>query len=124
MDLDMDTSYSRDPGVASISPSRAPSPEGKLDPEMVAEQHQPMIRGFDSEYGLLSKPVDIPPRETKGIKWVMVVLGIYSSIFLFALDNTVVSDVQPRLATEFPDGMNKLACKFGQSSIPFHGMRG
>jgi hypothetical protein len=29
---------------------------------------------------------------------------------LFALDNTVVSDVQPKLAVEFPDGISKIAC--------------
>ena len=37
------------------------------------------------------------PRSMKDITWFCVVLSLLSSIFLFALDNTVVADVQPSI---------------------------
>ncbi|KAL8858174.1 MAG: hypothetical protein Q9178_005351 [Gyalolechia marmorata] len=42
-----------------------------------------------------------PPREVHGIKWVLLVLSILSSTFLFALDNTIVADVQPAIIERF-----------------------
>lgn len=36
-------------------------------------------------------------RRITGIKWVLVVLSILSSTFLYALDNTVVADVEPKI---------------------------
>jgi len=33
--------------------------------------------------------------------WILVVISILSSTFLFALDNTVVADVQPKIILEF-----------------------
>ncbi|KAI9835615.1 MAG: hypothetical protein M1837_003704 [Sclerophora amabilis] len=35
------------------------------------------------------------PRSVHGISWVLVILGTLSSIFLYALDNTIVADVIP-----------------------------
>jgi hypothetical protein len=43
----------------------------------------------------LSPAEEVSPRDVHGWKWVLVVLSIFSSIFLFSLDNTVVADVQP-----------------------------
>ena len=40
-------------------------------------------------------------REITGIKWVLVVVSILSSTFLYALDNTVVADVQPKIVDRF-----------------------
>lgn len=40
-------------------------------------------------------------RNITGIKWVLVVTSILSSTFLFALDNTVVADVQPKIVDRF-----------------------
>ncbi|KAJ5153823.1 Major facilitator superfamily domain general substrate transporter [Penicillium coprophilum] len=40
-------------------------------------------------------------RETGGWKWVVVVLAIYSSQFLFALDQTIVANVQPAIVEQF-----------------------
>lgn len=40
-------------------------------------------------------------RKITGIKWVLVVLSILSSTFLFALDNTVVADVEPKIVERF-----------------------
>lgn len=44
---------------------------------------------------------DKPVRKITGIKWFLVVLSILSSTFLFALDNTVVADIQPKIVDRF-----------------------
>ena len=49
-----------------------------------------------------------PPRPVKGVLWVLVVVAILSSTFLFSLDNTVVADVQPTIVRQF-GSVNKLA---------------
>ncbi|KAH8177214.1 major facilitator superfamily protein [Sarocladium implicatum] len=41
------------------------------------------------------------PREVTGWKWIVVVFAILSSTFLFALDNTVVADVQAHIVLRF-----------------------
>ena len=49
-------------------------------------------------------PPGDPPgqeRRVKGIRWILVVLSILSSTFLFALDNTVVADVEPEIVDRF-----------------------
>ncbi len=50
-------------------------------------------------------PGDQPPpeqvRKITGIRWFLVVIAILSSTFLFALDNTVVADVQPAIVERF-----------------------
>ncbi|KAJ5655541.1 hypothetical protein N7507_007491 [Penicillium longicatenatum] len=43
------------------------------------------------------------PRDVHGVKWVLVVMSIFSCVFLFALDNTIVADVQPAIIKEFDD---------------------
>ncbi|KAL9597752.1 MAG: hypothetical protein Q9219_004946 [cf. Caloplaca sp. 3 TL-2023] len=42
-----------------------------------------------------------PPRDVHGFVWVLIVLSILSSTFLFALDNTIVADVQPAIVERF-----------------------
>lgn len=42
-----------------------------------------------------------PPRKVMGIVWGLVVAAILSSTFLFALDNTIVADVQPQIIARF-----------------------
>ena len=42
-----------------------------------------------------------PPRDIGGFQWAIVVLAILSSTFLFALDNTIVADIQPVIVTHF-----------------------
>jgi len=41
------------------------------------------------------------PRDIQGWRWALVVVAILSSTFLFALDNTIVADVQPVIVTHF-----------------------
>ncbi|KAH8653989.1 major facilitator superfamily domain-containing protein [Tricladium varicosporioides] len=45
--------------------------------------------------------LELPPRDISGLKWALVVFSILSSTFLFALDNTIVADVQPVIITHF-----------------------
>ncbi|KAI9794009.1 MAG: hypothetical protein M1816_006634 [Peltula sp. TS41687] len=45
--------------------------------------------------------VEPPPRKVMGIVWGLVVAAILSSTFLFALDNTIVADVQPQIIGRF-----------------------
>ena len=42
-----------------------------------------------------------PPRDVHGVKWILLVLSILSSTFLFALDNTIVADIQPAIIERF-----------------------
>ncbi|KAI9147511.1 Efflux pump alnA [Paramyrothecium foliicola] len=42
-----------------------------------------------------------PPREINGWKWYLAITAILLSIFLYALDNTVVADIQPVIIDEF-----------------------
>lgn len=64
----------------------------------VADQQQQQLE---------AEPKEPPPRDVSGWKWVLVVLAIYSSQFLFALDNTIVANVQPVIVERF-DAMSKL----------------
>ncbi|KAE8362636.1 MFS general substrate transporter [Aspergillus caelatus] len=41
------------------------------------------------------------PRDIHGVKWAFAVTAILSSVFLFALDQTIVADVQPNIIAEF-----------------------
>ena len=47
-------------------------------------------------------PVDeTSPRDIHGVKWALAVISILISTFLFALDNTIVADVQPAIVERF-----------------------
>ena len=48
-----------------------------------------------------------PPREIHGLKWACAVLSVLASTFLFALDNTIVADIQPAIIENFGE-VNKL----------------
>ncbi|KAB8076236.1 hypothetical protein BDV29DRAFT_154863 [Aspergillus leporis] len=41
------------------------------------------------------------PRDVHGVKCALVVLALLSSLFLYALDNTVVANVQPKVVETF-----------------------
>lgn len=40
------------------------------------------------------------PRGVTGFAWFLVVLAVISSTFLFALDNTIVADIQPAIVED------------------------
>ncbi|KAL8915258.1 MAG: hypothetical protein Q9171_000377 [Xanthocarpia ochracea] len=74
-----------DPTAGAITPSGA---SNMSDPALVEKDEGPPEN-------------ERPPREVHGIKWVLLVLSILSSTFLFALDNTIVADVQPAIIERF-----------------------
>lgn len=45
--------------------------------------------------------VEAPPRDVTGWRWALAMAAVLSSIFLYALDNTVVAAVQPIIVTEY-----------------------
>jgi MFS family permease len=45
--------------------------------------------------------VEVPPRDSTGWKWVLAMAAVLSSIFLYALDNTIVAAIQPIIVTEY-----------------------
>ncbi|RWA11891.1 hypothetical protein EKO27_g3189 [Xylaria grammica] len=49
-----------------------------------------------------------PPRDLDGWKWYLTITAVLFSIFLYALDNTVVADIQPVIIAEF-GGVQKLS---------------
>jgi hypothetical protein len=59
------------------------------------------------------------PRRKSGISWIISVLAILSSTFLFALDNTVVADIQPKLILTFGeiDKLPWVAVAYGLGSM-------
>ncbi|KAK0103229.1 hypothetical protein ONS95_005263 [Cadophora gregata] len=64
---------------------------------------------IDQEKQQAATPTEeAPPRDITGWKWIVVVLSILSSTFLFALDNTIVADVQPVIVREF-NSVSKLS---------------
>jgi hypothetical protein len=46
-------------------------------------------------------PSAASPRQMTQVSWVLVLIAILSAVFLFALDNTVVADVQPKIINVF-----------------------
>jgi MFS family permease len=46
---------------------------------------------------------EVSPRDVHGVRWAIVVVAILSSVFLFALDNTIVAVVQPAIVAEFSE---------------------
>ncbi|TRX96508.1 hypothetical protein FHL15_002780 [Xylaria flabelliformis] len=43
----------------------------------------------------------VSPRKATGLSWILIVISILSSAFLFALDNTIVADIQPAVVRDF-----------------------
>ncbi|EKG10400.1 Major facilitator superfamily [Macrophomina phaseolina MS6] len=72
--------------------SQPPSPTTSSDPENQLRPHH------DEQ----------PPRTLHGVLWLLVTLSIYSQTFLFALDNTIVANIQPAIV-ESLHGIDKLA---------------
>ncbi|KAF2138174.1 uncharacterized protein K452DRAFT_277993 [Aplosporella prunicola CBS 121167] len=53
-----------------------------------------------SELGQASD-TQLPVRKIQGFSWFLVVVSILSSIFLYALDNTIVADIIPAIVKDF-----------------------
>ncbi|KAG8533219.1 uncharacterized protein KY384_002002 [Bacidia gigantensis] len=57
----------------------------------------------DTEKATGTRGAEKPPRDIHGIKWGLAVFSVLASTFLFALDNTIVADVQPAIVESFGD---------------------
>jgi hypothetical protein len=77
--------------VESVS-SRHLAPANKEERDV---SEQTSVTGVDNEKQQPEPEAEAPPRDISGWRWIIVVLAILSSTFLFALDNTIVTDVQP-----------------------------
>lgn len=68
---------------------------------------QTSVVGTDDEKQQPEPEAEEPPRDISGWRWAIVVGAILSSTFLFALDNTIVADVQPVIVEHF-DAVDKI----------------
>ena len=71
--------------------------EGYATPQSLPSDHG------DVEKAAVSPESEKPPRDVHGIQWAFAVASILISTFLFALDNTIVADVQPAIVERFGD---------------------
>jgi hypothetical protein len=63
----------------------------------------PEVRVKDPEIGISEGPNDTtaPTKRQTGFKWILVCVAIYSSAFLYGLDNTIVADIQSAAVEQF-----------------------
>ncbi|KAL8652916.1 MAG: hypothetical protein Q9210_002408 [Variospora velana] len=85
-----------------LSPDAGQAP-GTVTPSGTSNISDPALAEKGAEPAQEQKPA----RDIHGIAWVLVVLSILSSTFLFALDNTIVADIQPAIVERF-DSIDKL----------------
>lgn len=99
----------KETGVTSNSPSNNFLSPEKKEVQDVSENTS--VTGLDEidaeKQENDTAAVEVPPRDISGWKWIVVVLSILSSTFLFALDNTIVADIQPVIVRQF-DSVAKL----------------
>ncbi|KAL8828412.1 MAG: hypothetical protein Q9170_006611 [Blastenia crenularia] len=79
-----------------LSPDHEKTP-GTVTPSGTSNISDPAL----AEKAVEPAPEQRPPRDAHGFLWVLIVLSILSSTFLFALDNTIVADVQPAIVERF-----------------------
>ena len=62
---------------------------------------------------------EVSPRNIHGIRWALAVTSVLISAFLFALDNTIVADIQPAIVERFGevDKISWLAVAFLVAAI-------
>ncbi|RKF53158.1 Efflux pump patC [Erysiphe neolycopersici] len=65
-------------------------------------------RGSDNEKASSTDVHDQPSRKITGLEWIAFNISILSCAFLFALDNTIVANIQPIIVLEF-DSISKLS---------------
>ena len=98
-----------DSETTTVAPSeRRVSSDGHLAPNEKPRQDTSQRNSIDAdlEKTTPAPEAEKPPRDIEGWKWGLVVLAILSSTFLFALDNTIVADIQPAIVLHFNDIRN------------------
>ncbi|KAL8684593.1 MAG: hypothetical protein Q9224_006249, partial [Gallowayella concinna] len=100
--------HSAAPDMTSGEATKGPGEPGLLKPDTdhTAGDHTPSAASNISDPALAEKAEgpaakQKPPRDVHGFLWILVVLSVLSSTFLFALDNTIVADVQPAIIERF-----------------------
>ena len=96
-----DTSAEKDV-PRSVSPAPSDKPAKGLTPSSGSSD-----AGADAEKASQQAQEQQSPRDVHGIKWVLAVSSVLASTFLFALDNTIVADIQPAIIERFGE-VNKL----------------
>ena len=90
----------------STEPEKTAAPT-TLSPPTENEKSGTPSNMSDAGSGDVEKAVAAPaaeeasPRDVHGIKWVFAVTSVLISTFLFALDNTIVADIQPAIVDRF-----------------------
>ena len=92
--VDQNSPRSISPAVSDHTPKDGPPSSGSSDNGAEVEKAAPAEQ-------------QKPPRDVHGIKWVFAVASVLASTFLFALDNTIVADIQPAIIKNFGE-VNKL----------------
>lgn len=99
----------KEQGVTTNDPSDLLSPEKQDVRDVSGNTSVTGLDEIDQEKQQAETPAEeVPPRDITGWKWIVVVLSILSSTFLFALDNTIVADIQPVIVRQF-DSVSKLS---------------
>ena len=103
----------KEEGATSSNTSKKDFLTAPLNKETQDVSGKTSITGQDTDNDTEKQELDtaadeVPPRDITGWKWAVVVAAILSSTFLFALDNTIVADVQPVIVTRF-DAVSKLS---------------
>ncbi|TVY83961.1 Efflux pump DEP3 [Lachnellula suecica] len=85
-----------------------PHPEGHDNDSTSQSDPSELVQANDEKQNNTSDLVDNkPPRDVHGFKWVIVISCVLSSTFLFAIDNTIVADIQDAIISDFGEA-NKL----------------
>ncbi|KAL2070995.1 hypothetical protein VTL71DRAFT_14021 [Oculimacula yallundae] len=95
--------------ATSTQPSSLLAPEKKDVQDISGNTSINGLDAIDQEKQEVETPAEeVSPRDITGWRWVVVVLAILSSTFLFALDNTIVAVIQPVIVRQF-DSVSKLS---------------
>ncbi|QKX59533.1 uncharacterized protein TRUGW13939_06667 [Talaromyces rugulosus] len=70
-------------------------------PNVPTEVHTSSLKLSEKNYSSSDEDQKEEARKITGFKWVLVVTAILSSHMLFALDNTIVADIQPAILNQF-----------------------
>ncbi|KAK4178432.1 putative toxin efflux carrier [Triangularia setosa] len=93
--------------TASQKDERDVSSKGDETERSRAPSSDPHVLDNEKQAGTEVAATEAPPTRVTGWKWVLAMSAVLSSIFLYALDNTIVAAVQPVIVTEF-DSIEKL----------------
>ncbi|VBB81512.1 Putative toxin efflux carrier [Podospora comata] len=93
--------------AASLKDERDVSSKGDDTEQSRGTSADPQLHDNEKQEGTEVTAAEVPPPRVTGWKWVLAMSAVLSSIFLYALDNTIVAAVQPVIVTEF-DSIEKL----------------